>query len=138
MNPLLIILLLVPAAGALIGAVLPVAAARSWALLISLATLLISIIILCQFHFDVSGFQFTFDNAALTLPFHASFSLGIDAISLWLVLLTALLMPLAIAASFDSIKTARANITPGCCCSWRPCSAFSSPATSLSSTSSSN
>lgn len=104
MNPLLIILLLVPAAGALIGAVLPVAAARSWALLISLATLLISIIILCQFHFDVSGFQFTFDNAALTLPFHASFSLGIDAISLWLVLLTALLMPLAIAASFDSIQ----------------------------------
>jgi NADH-quinone oxidoreductase subunit M len=104
MNPLLIILLLVPAAGALIGAVLPVAAARSWALLISLATLLISIVILCQFHFDASGFQFTFDNPTLSLPFHSSFSLGIDGISLWLILLTTLLMPLSIAASFDSIQ----------------------------------
>ncbi len=104
MNPLLIILLLIPAAGALIGALLPVAAARSWALLISLATLLVSIVIACQFHFDYSGFQFTFDNPSLALPFHASFSLGIDSIALWLVLLTALLMPLSIAASFQSIQ----------------------------------
>jgi NADH-quinone oxidoreductase subunit M len=104
MNPLLVILLLVPAAGALLCAVLPVAAAKTWALLICLATLLISIIILCQFHFDAGGFQFAFDNPNLELPFHASFSLGIDAISLWLILLTTLLMPLAVAASFDSIK----------------------------------
>ena len=33
-----------------------------------------------------------------------AFSLGIDAISLWLILLTVGLTPLAIAASFDSIK----------------------------------
>jgi NADH-quinone oxidoreductase subunit M len=104
MNPLLIILLLVPAAGALICALLPVAAAKSWALLISLGTLLISLIALFQFHFDVSGFQFTYDNPLLSLPFHSSFSLGIDGISLWLVLLTTLLMPLSIAASFDSIQ----------------------------------
>src|ERR1700684_17834 len=103
-SPLLILLLLIPAAGALIGAVLPVAAARSWALLISLATLLIFIVILWQFHFYVSGLLFSFDNPPLALPIRASFSLGIDAISLWLVLLTALLMPLAIAASFDSIQ----------------------------------
>lgn len=104
MDPLLIILLLIPAAGALIGSVLPIAAAKSWALLISLATLLVSIVILCKFHFDAQGFQFTYDNPLLALPFHASFSLGIDAISLWLVLLTTLLMPLSIAASFDSIQ----------------------------------
>jgi len=104
MNPLLIILLLIPAAGAIIGALLPIAAARAWALLISLATLLVSILIACQFHFDYSGFQFSFDNANLALPFHASFSLGVDSISLWLVLLTALLMPLSIAASFESIQ----------------------------------
>ena len=104
MNPLLILLLIVPAAGALIGSVLPIAAAKTWALLISLATLLIAFIVLCQFHFGVSGFQFTFDNPSLTLPFNSSFSLGIDSISLWLVELTALLMPLAIAASFDSIQ----------------------------------
>ncbi len=32
------------------------------------------------------------------------FKLAMDAVSLWLVLLTVLLMPLAVAASFDSIK----------------------------------
>jgi NADH-quinone oxidoreductase subunit M len=104
MNPLLIILLLVPAAGALIGTLLPVAAAKTWALLISLATLLVSIIILFQFDFAFSGFQFVFKNFTLSPSFDASFSLGIDSISLWLILLTTLLMPLSIAASFDSIK----------------------------------
>jgi NADH-quinone oxidoreductase subunit M len=104
-SDLLVILLLIPAAGALIGALLPVAAARSWALLVALATLIVSIVILAHFPFDASGFQFLFsDPNHLALPFGASFSLGIDAISLWLVLLTALLMPLAIAASFQSIK----------------------------------
>jgi len=104
MSPTLIILLLLPAAGALIGAFIPVAAAKTWALLVSLATLLVALIALCSFHFDAQGFQLTFDNPALALPIHASFSLGIDGISLWLVLLTALLMPCAIAASFESIK----------------------------------
>src|SRR5579872_3443294 len=104
MNPLLVILLIVPAAGALIGALLPIAAAKSWALLISLATFLVSVIILFQFNFHVSGFQLTFDSPALTLPFHSSVSLGIDGISIWLILLTTLLMPLSIAASFDSIQ----------------------------------
>ncbi len=103
-SPLLILLLLIPAAGALLGALLPVAAARSWALLISLATLLVAIIIACAFHYGAPGFQFTFDNAHLALPFNASFSLGIDSIALWLVLLTALLMPLAVLSSFESIK----------------------------------
>jgi NADH-quinone oxidoreductase subunit M len=101
---LLVILLLIPAAGALIGALLPVAAARLWALLISLATLLVSLIILFQFRWDYSGFQFTFDPAALALPFHSSFSLGIDSISLWLILLTTFLMPLALAASYQVIQ----------------------------------
>lgn len=101
---LLVILLLIPAAGALICALLPIAAARTWALLVGLATLVVAIVVLTQFQFDVSGFQFLFsDPNHLALPFGASFSLGIDAISLWLVLLTALLMPLAIAASFQSI-----------------------------------
>jgi NADH-quinone oxidoreductase subunit M len=103
-SPLLILLLLIPAAGALIGALLPIAAARSWAMLISLGTLLVAIIVACAFHYGDPGFQFTFDNAHLALPFNASFSLGIDSIALWLILLTALLMPLAVLSSFESIK----------------------------------
>lgn len=103
-SPLLILLLLIPAAGALIGALLPVAAARSWALLISLATLLVGIVIACEFQYSFSIFQFTFDNPRLALPFGSSFSLGIDSIALWLILLTVLLMPLSIAASWEVIK----------------------------------
>jgi NADH-quinone oxidoreductase subunit M len=104
MNPLLVILLLVPAAGALIGAMLPVAAAKTWALLVSLATLVIAVIIAFNFDFHASGFQLTFKAFQLSPTFNASFSLGIDSISLWLVLLTVLLMPLSVAASFEAIK----------------------------------
>jgi NADH-quinone oxidoreductase subunit M len=103
-SPLLILLLLVPAAGALIGTMLPVAAAKSWALLISVGTFLISLVLLFQFDFHATGYQFTFDNFLLSPNFHASFSLGIDSIALWLILLTTLLMPLSIAASFESIQ----------------------------------
>jgi NADH-quinone oxidoreductase subunit M len=103
-SPLLILLLVIPAAGALIGALLPVAAARSWALLISLSTLLVGIIIACKFQYGLGGFQFTFDNPRLALPFGSSFSLGIDAIALWLILLTVLLMPLSVAASWQVIQ----------------------------------
>jgi NADH-quinone oxidoreductase subunit M len=103
MSPLLVILLLIPASGALIGALLPVAAARSWALLISAATFVVGLVIALQFNFhQTAGFQFVFNCAPL--PINSSFSLGIDAISLWLILLTVLLMPLSIAASFESIK----------------------------------
>src|ERR1700727_390843 len=104
MSPLLVILLLVPAAGALIGGMLPVAAAKTWALLISVATFFVSLALLCQFDFSAPGFQFIFKNFTLSSSFNASFSLGIDSISLWLILLTTLLVPLSIAFSFDSIK----------------------------------
>jgi NADH-quinone oxidoreductase subunit M len=101
---LVILLLLIPALGALVGSLLPVAASRGWALLVSLATLLVAVIIAFRFQFDgTAAMQFTYDGFLLP-SVGASFSLGIDSISLWLVLLTALLMPLAVAASFESIR----------------------------------
>jgi NADH-quinone oxidoreductase subunit M len=51
---------------------------------------------------DVSGFQFQFQTAWFA-SVHSSFHLGIDGISLTMVLLTTLLTPLALLASF-SIK----------------------------------
>ena len=106
-SPLLILLLLIPAAGALIGALLPIAAARSWALLISVATLLVGIVIACEFQYGFFRRSSQFSRLTyphLALPFGSSFSLGIDTIALWLVLLTVLLMPLSIAASLKVIK----------------------------------
>jgi NADH-quinone oxidoreductase subunit M len=98
-----ILLLLVPALGALGGALLPQTAARGWALLVSLVTLLISLIMAFRFQYDAGGLQFVYSGFVLK-SVGASFSLGIDSISLWLTLLTALLMPLAILASFRSIQ----------------------------------
>ena len=56
-------------------------------------------------HFDLrnGGFQFT-ENAALFAPYF-SWSLGVDGISLVLILLTVFLMPICILASWESVKT---------------------------------
>jgi NADH-quinone oxidoreductase subunit M len=104
---LLVYLLAVPAIGALLGTLLPVAAARGWALFVSLLTAGLAIMAAVCFQFTTQGMQFKCDLFSFTsssFPTSLSFSLGIDSISLWLVLLTVLLMPLAIAASFESIK----------------------------------
>jgi NADH-quinone oxidoreductase subunit M len=118
MEFLLTSLLLLPFIGAAIGVFLPGGrAARSWALLVSLLTALLAVILAYQFfnaadlnisgvmskHYRISFSPETVDKLTLnTIGF--SINLGVDAISLWLVLLTAFLMPLAVAASFGSIK----------------------------------
>jgi NADH-quinone oxidoreductase subunit M len=54
-------------------------------------------------NFNLPGQQLTIDGPGIpSLGF--SVSLGVDSISLWLMLLTVLLAPLSIAASFESIK----------------------------------
>jgi NADH-quinone oxidoreductase subunit M len=99
-------LLLVPLIGAIIGSVLKGGSApRNWALLVSLVTAGIAAVMVGQFDFSnsaaiqmvVSPASFRLDDAGF------SFTLGIDSISLWLIALTAVLMPLAIAASWNSI-----------------------------------
>jgi NADH-quinone oxidoreductase subunit M len=102
---LLPILLLLPAIGALVCALLPVSAARAWTLLVCLATFVVSLIIAFQFNWGAAAFQLNFNAFPLTFgDVHASFSLGVDSISVWLVLLTAFLTPLAVSSSFESIK----------------------------------
>jgi NADH-quinone oxidoreductase subunit M len=98
-----VLLLLIPAAGSLLCALLPVTMSRAWTLLVSLVTLLIAAIVACRFQYNGPIMQFMFDGYALP-QVGTSFSLGIDGISLWLIVLTALLMPLAVAASFLSIQ----------------------------------
>jgi NADH-quinone oxidoreductase subunit M len=97
----LILLLTVPLIGALVGAYVPEGSARGWALLISLVTLLVSIILGIQLASDPAHPP-TFVTSPLPM-LGASFSLTVDTISIWLVILTTFLTPLAIAASFGSI-----------------------------------
>src|SRR5687767_4270731 len=104
----LIILLLVPAVGAAVGALLPDARlARMWALGVSLVTFVFAVV--AGFQLRGAGPEGLYAGGAQvpSLSLEAvgfSFSLGMDSISFWLVLLTVLLQPLAVAASFASIR----------------------------------
>ncbi len=76
---------------------------RSAALITSLATFLVSLVLWVRFDATKAGFQFEekFDWVpALGIGYH----MGIDGISLFFVLLSTLLTPICILASWDSIK----------------------------------
>jgi NADH-quinone oxidoreductase subunit M len=100
---LLLLLLVVPLVGAIVCALLPSARlAKWWALGVSLATLLISLGVVADAR---SGGQAAFFRAGWSLTgLGFGFKLGSDSITAWLVLLTTVLQPLAIAASFASIR----------------------------------
>src|SRR4051812_46410675 len=76
-------------------------AARWIALGVTLATFALSILLVAQFNPADAGFQFVED-----IPWFAGagYRMGVDGISVLFVLLTGFLMPICIAASWDSIK----------------------------------
>jgi len=98
----LILLLLIPLVGAIVCAFLSDALARGWALFVSLATLAVAIVIGVQMAQGSAPVFQSPDARIASLGF--SFTLGVTPISFWLVLLTAFLTPLAIAASYGGIK----------------------------------
>jgi len=118
----LVFLLLIPLAGAAIGSAMSSAkAARNWALIVSLLTAWVAAIVAFHFPWDTSKltpmrmadaihFQVGTDSVHQTASSFAlkevgfSFSLGVDSISVWLIVLTGFLMSLAVAASFASIQ----------------------------------
>ncbi len=130
MGILLLLLIVLPLVGAAVCALLPSGtAARNWALAVSVATAAAAAAMLpaFDFHRDVTRdkavqpwmrsaqmVQIEFPPSAAPgadrlINFSVSdlgfdFHLGVDAISLWLVLLTVLLMPAALLASYGSIK----------------------------------
>ena len=104
MTILLILLLLVPLAGAVVAAVLPRAdSAKIWALSVSAITAVFAIGLAFEYDYTQPFSTVPFELNTGVFNFH--FTLGIDAISVFLLLLTVLLVPLAITASFDSITT---------------------------------
>lgn len=106
----LIWLLLIPLAGAVVGTSLKGdKAPRIWALVVSLAAAAVSVLLMVRFDYtDSARMQFLASPDWLRLDdVGFTFTLAIDSISLWLIALTALLTPLAIGASWESINHRR-------------------------------
>jgi NADH-quinone oxidoreductase subunit M len=100
--PWLTILILVPLLGAVVTAALPaghqLALPKQVALGTSLLTLLLAVIM--SFGYDLNGgFQFTEDHVWIK-AFGAHYALGVDGLGLLMVLLTTVLVPIVIGASW--------------------------------------
>ena len=107
-NSILTLILLVPLAGAILIALLPDRARLpNWiALLTSLLTFGLTLHL--PFHYDLTrnGFQFVVNTPWIESPAIA-YHLGIDGLSLWLVVLAGLLAPIGVLASWNAIKERR-------------------------------
>jgi NADH-quinone oxidoreductase subunit M len=97
--PFLTVLVLLPAAGAAVVALVPPRVVPSWfyqyaGAMVALGTLAVAVAVAVEFKTGDGGYQMVSDHAwANQLGIH--WSLGVDGISLFLVLMTALLFPLA-------------------------------------------
>ena len=90
MSYLLPLLILVPIFGAIVAAVIPHAAsAKGWALAVSLATTVLAVVVAVNFPYYQAGSIVVGPASWLAMaPAGLTFSIGVDAISLCLVLLT--------------------------------------------------
>jgi NADH-quinone oxidoreductase subunit M len=96
-------ILAVPLIGVIGGMLLPPRMrGKTWGLGVSASTLMIAISMAIQYNWSQGGYQFVIHGPRIEqLGFQ--FSLGLDQISLMLVLLTAALHPLAVTASLRSV-----------------------------------
>lgn len=101
---LLVAMLVIPFLGALFGTILPrTATGKWWAIITSLSTAACALGVALLFDWKNGGMQFQFYGPEIE-EIHFGFNLGVDTLSLLLVLLTCLLHPLATTASFRSIR----------------------------------
>ncbi len=107
---LLSALVFFPLAWALVGLALPTdssgksSSGKYWALTGSLLTFALSLLLYGSF--DANGADFQFKELAEWIPsLGVSYHLGLDGISLWLVLLTTFLMPIVILGSFSAVES---------------------------------
>ncbi|MCB9555154.1 MAG: NADH-quinone oxidoreductase subunit M [Deltaproteobacteria bacterium] len=102
----LVAILAMPLVGALIVALLPRddgKQARNMGVVWSIATFLVSLSVLFNFDVNDSAMQFELSVPWIT-AFGINFHVGLDGISLWLVLLTTFLMPVVILSSYRSVS----------------------------------
>jgi NADH-quinone oxidoreductase subunit M len=82
--------------------------ARGIALVVAVATFIVSLGIFGKFDGSVAGFQPTLTEHAVWIrSLGVSYTLGVDGVSLWMVLLSTFLFPLAILASWKVDKDVR-------------------------------
>lgn len=99
---LLSILVFLPLVLAFIGAALPKTISKYWAFSSSLLVFFASLKLF--FNYNPSGDEFQFVEQVSWIPsFGIQYYLGVDGISVYLILLTTLLMPLTLLSSFHSI-----------------------------------
>jgi len=75
---------------------------RGFALLVSLLTFVLSLHLPAHFQRDQAGFQYDINLPWITTP-NIHYHMGMDGISLWLVVLTTFLTPLCVLISWNSI-----------------------------------
>ncbi len=105
---LILILILFPLLAALILALLPrgnTGLIKGFALFAVLLEFAVSLALLLNFNPATSAMQFVEQYSWVQLPqLSISFHVGVDGLSIWLVMLTTFLMVIAIPASFNGIK----------------------------------
>ena len=105
-NIILSLILIVPLAGALVVLLLPdTGKLPAWvALLTTLVTFGLTLHLPAHFLSTQSGFQFVQDIPWISNP-AIRYHVGVDGLSLWLVVLTGLLAPIGVLASWKTIQT---------------------------------
>ncbi len=109
-DSILTLILLTPLAGAFVVALLPDRGKLpAWvALLTSLVTFLFTLHLPAHFVHGQSGFQFEIDRPWIeSLAIRIHYHVGIDGLSLWMVVLVGLLAPAGVMASWNAIKERR-------------------------------
>ena len=103
---ILTLMLLVPTAGALVVALLPRRGhvIQWFTLLVTLLTFGLSLHLPAHFVYGHSGFQFEENRLWISNP-AIRYHLGVDGISMWLVVLTTLLAPIGVLSSWRAIET---------------------------------
>ena len=96
----------VPAVGAIVVALLPRSGKliQWFTLLVTLATFALTLHLPSHFQYGQSGFQFEENHPWIASP-KIGYHLGIDGLSMWLVVLVGFLGPLAVLASWKVIET---------------------------------
>jgi NADH-quinone oxidoreductase subunit M len=103
---ILTLILLTPLVGAVIVGFLPRKGKLipGFTLAITLLSFLLTLHLPAHFHYGQSGFQFEQNSLWITNP-AIRYHLGVDGISLWLVVLTGILAPLGVLSSWNAIET---------------------------------
>ena len=103
--PLLSMIVVLPLVGGLLALLLGRnrTLAGGWALLVTLVDLALAGVMWGFFDYGRAGMQFV-DRLAWIEPLGISYQVGVDGVSLWLVLLTTLLSPVAVLVSFRFLE----------------------------------